>query len=149
MITITEILGTASDPQIASRLHELEHAQKVEILVLPQGDMQRRRFRARTDKGTDIAIALGPHQQLCDGTVLGLEDGRAIIVRSEALQWLRITTRDLDAAFEAGYYAGNHHWRVRFEPGALLVAIEGPKEHYMSPFEHLVKSNRLSVSNNE
>ena len=36
-------------------------------------------MRGRTDKGTDIAIALGRDQQLTDGSVLLLDEDRAIV----------------------------------------------------------------------
>ena len=58
MITITQILGTASDPSLADRLHHLEHDDRVETLVVGEEDSLRRRLRGKTDKGTDVAIAL-------------------------------------------------------------------------------------------
>ena len=79
-----------------------------------------------TDKGTEVVVALDRSEQLADGAVLSLESDRAIVVRMTEERWLRITPRDLDCALETGYFAGNLHWRVRFEPGAILVAIEGP-----------------------
>ena len=48
------------------------------------------------------------------------------------------------AALEAGYCAGNHHWKVRFEPGALLIATQGPAEHYVDRLEHLVKAGLIA-----
>ena len=47
-------------------------------------------------------------------------------------------------ALEAGYCAGNHHWKVRFEPDALLIATQGPAEHYVERLEHLVTSGRIA-----
>ena len=58
MITITGIVGTASDPRFAERLHHLEHEDRVETLVVGEEDSSRRRLRGTTDKGTDVAIAL-------------------------------------------------------------------------------------------
>jgi len=126
MITITGILGTASDPSLADKLHHLEHDDRVEVLVVGEDDSLRRRLRSKTDKGTDVAIALGSSDQLVDGAVLLLEETRAIVLRKAEQRWLRITPRDVDAALEAGFCAGNHHWKVRFEYGSLLIAMEGP-----------------------
>jgi urease accessory protein len=144
MITITGILGTASDPSLADRLHHLEHDDRVEILVVGNEDTSRRRLRGKTDKGTDVAIALERSDQLVDGAVLLLEETRAIVLRKAEQRWLRLTPRDADAALEAGYCAGNHHWKVRFEPGALLIATQGPAEQYVDRLEHLVKSGRIA-----
>jgi urease accessory protein len=146
VITITEILGTASDPLLADRLHNLEHDGRVEILVVSEDDSLRRRLRGKTDKGTDIAIALERNDQLIDGAVLLLDDTRAIVLRKAKQRWLRLTPLDNDAALEAGYCAGNHHWKVNFEPGALLVAMQGPAEHYLSRLEALLKAGRIKWS---
>jgi urease accessory protein len=144
MITITGILGTASDPSLADRLHHLEHDDRVEILVVGDEDTSRRRLRGKTDKGTAVAIALERSDELVDGAVLLLEETRAIVLRKAEQRWLRLTPRDADAALEAGYCAGNHHWKVRFEPGALLIATQGPAEHYVDRLEHLVEAGRIA-----
>ena len=107
-------------------------------------DTSRRRLRGKTDKGTDVAIALERSGELVDGAVLLLEDTRAIVLRKAEQRWLRLTPRDADAALEAGYCAGNHHWKVRFEPGALLIATQGPAEHYVDRLEHLVAAGRIA-----
>lgn len=144
MITITGIVGTASDPRLAGRLHHLEHDDRVEILVVGEEDASRRRLRGKTDKGTDVAIALERGGELVDGAVLLLEDTRAIVLRKTEQRWLRLTPRDVDAAIEAGYCAGNHHWKVLFEPGTLLVATQGPAEHYVDRLKHLVAAGRIA-----
>ena len=74
MITITAIVGTASDPSLADRLHHLDHDDRVEILVIGEEDASRRRLRGTTDKGTDVAIALERGDELVDGAVLLLDD---------------------------------------------------------------------------
>jgi urease accessory protein len=143
MITITGILGTASDPRFAAALHHLDHDDRVETLVVGEEDSARRRFRGTTDKGTDVAIALERSGELVDGAVLLLEESRAIVLRKAEQRWLRVTPRDADAALEAGYCAGNHHWKVRFEPGALLIATQGPTEHYVERLGPLGASGRI------
>ena len=144
MMTITAIVGTAGDPALAERLHRLEHDDRVEILVVGEEDAARRRLRGTTDKGTEIAIALAPGERLVDGAVLLLDATRAIVLRTAEPRWLRITPRDADAALEAGYCAGNHHWKVKFEPGALLIATQGPAQHYVDRLEPLVRSGRIA-----
>ncbi len=149
MITVTRILGTASEPALAERLHRLEHEDRVELLVIDRDDTPRRRLRGKTDKGTEIAIALARSDRLVDGAVLLLDEARAVVLRVTQERWLRIAPRDADAALEAGYCAGNHHWRVRFEPGALLVATQGPVEHYLARLEPLLSTSKIEVKSDE
>ncbi|MEE8534438.1 MAG: urease accessory protein UreE [Kiloniellales bacterium] len=135
--TITRILGFASEPELAERLHALDHAGRVEILPLEQQDVHRRRLRATTDRGTECLVALPRDQVLGDGAVLVLEDERAIVVRLTEERWLALVPRDAVAALELGYFAGNLHWRVRFDGPRLLIALEGPEDDYLvrlSPF---------------
>ncbi len=149
MITVTRILGIASEPALADRLHHLAHSDRVEVLVVDRDDALRRRLRGKTDKGTDIAIALERGDRLTDGAVLILDDARAVVLRVAQERWLRIKPRDSDAALDAGYCAGNNHWRVRFEPGALLVAMQGPAEHYVARLDHLLKAGKIEVQCDE
>jgi urease accessory protein len=149
MITVTKILGAASEPSVADRLHHLEHEDRVELLVVDRDDTLRRRLRGKTDKGTDIAIALDRSGQLADGAVLLLDEARAVVLRVTEQRWLRIAAKDADAALEAGYCAGNQHWRVRFEPGALLVAMQGPVEHYLARLEPLLRAGKIEVTEDD
>lgn len=149
MITATKIVGTASEPAIAERLHELEHRNQLEILVIDRENAPRRRLRARTDKGTEVAIALSRDEMLGHGTVVLLDDERAIIVHMKEEGWLRLQPRDAEAALELGYSAGNHHWRVRFAAGSLLVAVQDPVEHYLARLSDLTKDGRIKIVGNE
>jgi urease accessory protein len=129
---LTEIIGSATDPDIGERLHALSHEGRVEILSLGPDDMKRHRFRAVTDRGTECAVALPRDRALGNGAVLLLTDERAIVVRLSAQPWLRLRPRDAAAALELGYAAGNMHWRVRFDAGDLLVALEGERAAYLA-----------------
>jgi urease accessory protein len=149
VITVTKILGTASEPAIAGRLHDLHHDRRVETLYVDRDDTLRRRLRRATDKGTEIAVALDRSEQLVDGAVLVLDDTRAVVVRMTRERWLRVVPRDLDAALEAGYFIGNLHWRVRHEAGALLVAMEGPADHYIARLDPLIKRGLIGTSPDE
>lgn len=146
-VRITKICGFASEPVLAERLHDIGHKDGVEYLVLAREDVHRRRLRARTDRGTDCLIALPRDQSLGDGAVLLLEEARAVVVRLAEERWLPLDTRDKATALEVGYFAGNLHWRVRFEGERLLVALEGPEEDYLARLQPLLDDERVSVGN--
>jgi len=145
VLTVTAIIGQASDPRLAERLHELSHAGGLEVLTVDRDDTLRRRLRGVTDKGTEVAVALDRSEALSDGAVLLLDRDRAIVVRMSREDWLRVLPRDTDSALEAGYFIGNLHWRVRFEPGAILVALEGPESHYAGRLAHLTMQGKIRV----
>jgi len=142
MLTLTTILGLATDEALHERLHRLEHRDAVETITLDRHDMQRHRLRATTDKGTACAIALPRTVALEDGAVLLLDEGRAVVVRAAEQRWLRLVPRDAAAALELGYHAGNMHWRVHFEAGVLAVALEGPEASYLARLEGFLGDGR-------
>ncbi len=142
MLKLTAITGLAGEPVLRERLHALEHDDAVETIVLEPRDMARHRLRATTDKGTACAIALPRDITLEDGAVLLLEGDRAIVVRSAVQRWLALEPRDAAAALELGYHAGNLHWRVHFEHGRLMVALEGPEATYLERLTGFLEDGR-------
>ncbi len=134
-LLLTEILGALTDPDLHEALHRLEHRDQVDSLTIEPADLARRRMRITSAKGRDCALALPRSQKLFNGAVLALEADWALVVRVSEERWLRLRPRDAAAALELGYHAGNLHWRVRFEAGDLLVALEGPEETYLARLE--------------
>ena len=148
MLKFQRILGAATDPAIAARLHRLGHDGKVEYLTLSSEDTQRHRMRASTDAGTECAVVLERSQQLFNGAVLMLNDERAVVVRMRETQWLTLTPRDIAAALELGYFAGNMHWAVRFEGAWLRIALQGPLAPYLERLQPFMQDGRARQINN-
>ena len=119
VLHLNRIVGNSSSGELAEKLHRLSHDGQLEEIRLSAADAARKRLRVETDKGTDCAIALNRDTNLENGSVLLLEDDRAIVVRMLETTWLRIQPRDSEAALELGYFTGNLHWRVRFDGDVL------------------------------
>lgn len=134
------------DPELSGKLHDLEHRDAVDIVVIPSSDLSRRRLRAMTHRGIELAIALPRDQKLYDGAVLILNDDHAVVVKAATERWLRLEPASTADAVELGYHAGNLHWRVRFEDASLLVALEGRPEDYVARIEPMIAGNRVQVS---
>ena len=145
MLRLTRILGNATEPEFAERLHALEHDGRVETITLDAADTARKRLRVATDKGTDCAVAIARSDRLANGAVLLLEDDRAVVVRMRETVWLALSPRDLAAALDLGYFCGNLHWRVRFEGAVLKVALDGPRETYIARLAQHLADGRASI----
>ena len=143
-VTIREVLGYASDPKFSEQLHNLEHHNQVERIILQREDTLRRRLRISSDQGTECLISIPRDQQLSDGAVLLLEESRAIVVRMSEEEWLTLVPIDVAAAVELGYFSGNLHWRVRFEGNYLKVALEGPEDSYLDRLKPFFESGRVT-----
>ena len=149
MIQISEILGHSQDPNLSSQLHELSHQNKVEYIVLDHANLQRRRFRTKTDKGTDCAISISRDNKLSNGAVLVLENDLAIVVKMADDQWLSLKPKDLSTAIELGYFAGNMHWRVKFEKERLDIAIDSPEEIYLDRLKDFLNEKKITRINHD
>lgn len=145
-LRVSHVLGSRLNPAFHDRIHALEHHGAVDVVVVHQVDLARRRFLATSRKGVELAIALPREERLFDGAILLLEESRAIIVRSETERWLRLEPSSIADAIELGYQAGNLHWRVRFDGDVLLVPLEGRPEDYAARLEDLVSSGRIKMS---
>lgn len=143
MLILDRIVGQASDPALADRLHDLSHAGQVEILSLSASDIQRHRLRLASDRGTDCAIRLERHQQLRNGSVLMLDGQRAVVVQMEDIRYLDLQPRDAAAALELGYFAGNMHWAVRFAGGTLQIPLNGPEADYLERLAPMMEDGRV------
>jgi urease accessory protein len=143
MRVIASVIGSRLDPVLAARLHDLEHRGQLDVLTVSPADMARRRFRARTEAGIEVAIALPRDQHLVDGAVLHLADDCALLVRTQPQAWVRFEPVALAEAIELGFHAGHLHWRVQFDGPALLVALEGPLEDYLNRLAPLLAGGRV------
>ncbi|KPX89534.1 Urease accessory protein UreE [Pseudomonas amygdali pv. mori] len=143
MLILDRILGQASDPALADRLHDLSHAGQVETLSLSGSDIQRHRLRLASDQGTDCAIRLERHQQLRNGSVLMLDSQRAIVVQMQDQEYLDLLPRDAAAALELGYFAGNMHWAVRFAGDILQIPLNGTQADYLERLAPMLADGRV------
>ncbi|CAE6785936.1 MULTISPECIES: urease accessory protein UreE [Paraburkholderia] len=147
MITYTSIIGSAAEPRIADLLHSLEHHGRVDYVTLAADDIKRHRLRARTQRGDECGIALDRDMHLFDGAVLRLDRDAALVVRTEDTRWLRLAPRDAAAALELGYFAGNMHWKVRFDRGALEIAVKGALDDYLQRLAPMLADQRIRLAN--
>ncbi|MDW3094563.1 MAG: urease accessory protein UreE [Gammaproteobacteria bacterium] len=149
MIEINSILGHTHDSKLSDQLHDLAHNNQVEYISLDHANLQRRRFRAKTNKGTDCAITISRDEKLSNGAVLVLDENRAIVVKMVDDQWLSLRPKDLSAAIELGYFAGNMHWRVKFDNQHLNVALDNPEEIYLERLKEFFDNNKITRINHD
>jgi urease accessory protein len=143
ILLLERVIGLASEPHVARDLHRIEHQAGVEYIFLSVEDTQRHRLRVKTDRGTDCAIALSRDQHLQDGAVLLLERDRAVVVRMQNAAWLQLKPRDIAAALELGYFAGNMHWKVEFDQERLRVAVQSGTLFYLDRLAAFFRDGRV------
>ncbi len=144
-VDVNAIIGHRLEPALIEALHRLEHDGALETVTVATADLARRRLRATGDQGTEYRIALPRDRPLFDGAVLALGANRGAVLRVEGERWLRLHPPSPADALELGYCAGNLHWRVRFDTGDLLVALEAPRNAYLARIERATGTRRDRV----
>lgn len=129
-LVLSDVLGQAADPKWRDRLHDADHAGRLETIRVTRTDAQRRRMRLETDRGRDVALALPREAALFDGAVLHWSDALAIVARIDGGPRLRLTPADAASALRLGYFCGNLHWKADFADGAVEIVMDGPEDGY-------------------
>jgi urease accessory protein UreE len=60
-----------------------------------------------------------------------------------------LAPRDVAAALELGYHAGNSHWTVRFDGSVMRIALEGPEQSYLDRLAALFDTHRVTKVNGD
>jgi len=149
MLRLTRVLGSAAEPAIADRLHDLAHDEKIEYITLGEAETARRHFRARTHVGTECAVVLSRSERLENGAVLLLEAERAVVVRLATPRFLKVRAVDAAAALQLGYFAGNMHWKVAFSGSTLSIQLDGAEADYLARLEGFIAGGRAHVVQGE
>jgi urease accessory protein len=122
VLHVREILGDSREARFAGRA--------IERLPVACTDASKRRLRASTDAGTDVAVDLERGSYLRDGAVLA-DDGERIVVverRPEEAMIVRFPAALegqslLAQAVRLGHAFGNQHVPLEIEDGRVLVPI--------------------------
>ena len=81
--------------------------------------------------------------------MLLLEEARAIVVRALPERWITLEPPDVAAALELGYFAGNMHWRVRFDGSRLRIGVEEDESFYLERLGPLLAAWRINRLDND
>lgn len=130
MILIESVLGNVQEPVWKQRLD----SSRIDWLVLDQWEAQKNRFRKRTAKDTEIAIALDRNTHLHDGDILVWDkaNASAIAVKTELKPVMVIDLsavaaqsplRILRTCLELGHALGNQHWPAVVKGDKMFVPL--------------------------
>ena len=142
MQVFTEILGNAHSPEWKEKLASAE----IENLFLDQWTAQKSRFLAKSDKGTEYAVALKRHSQIVDGDIVAFdpETNTAVLLRLNLSEVLVIdlghlagrTPEDIiRISVELGHAIGNQHWPAVVKGTKVYVPLTVDKKVMMSVLE--------------
>lgn len=145
METFREVVGHHADEALHDRLHRIERAGGVVRLSVATRDLGRRRFRVTGSDGKDYGIALSRDEQLRSGTVLYIDESRAVVVEADEGEKLVFQAETLEGGIQLGWHAGHLHWRVRMEGSQMTVLLDAPAEDYLARIRGWVADGHIRV----
>lgn len=142
---IDRVLGNTSDNKFTEVLSVVESGGQIDYLFVDSANVSRRRFRAATQNGEECIVALSGDRRLTDGDIVLLDHGRAVIVRVDSQEWMRVIPADVSTALRLGHLAGHLHWVVRFDAASLLVALEDDPTVYIERLSEYVEAEMCNI----
>lgn len=131
METFHSIVGHHSDAAIHDELHRRQRDGTLVTLSVRTADLGRRRFKAVGSDGNTYGVALSRDDVLRDGSVLVLDDVRAVVIEGDEGETLALRAATLTGGIQLGWHAGHLHWRVRMEGDTMTVLLDGPADEYL------------------
>jgi urease accessory protein len=146
METFHGIVGHHSDEAIHDRLHALDAQGRVARIAVSKASMGRRRFRAFDSNGVEYGIALARTDLLRDGSVLFIDDERAVVIEGDDGETLDVRALTTQGAIQLGWHAGHLHWRVRFGADDIMtVLLDGPRDDYEARIREWLDNGSMEI----
>lgn len=146
METFRAIVGHHADESIHDRLHALETAGRLVLLVVPAKELGRRRFKATGSDGREYGIALERSVSLRDGSVLALDDERAVVIEADEGATLELRAVTLEGGIQLGWHAGHLHWRVRMTDDRMTVLLDAPRDEVLVRIAPWIEAGAIEVT---
>jgi urease accessory protein len=132
MERIDGVVGNVhTDDDLAARFEAHEAAGTLERVVLEVENRRRSRFRATTERGTEVGVVLD-RPAVSSGDVLLDTAERMFVVAFEPLEALAISlpvasSEAMAAAVKLGHRVGNQHWDLAVEDGIVYVPLSADR----------------------
>ena len=124
MLTVTSISGNIFHDKRYEALGE-----DCERLCMSRSDLEKTRIRKRTDKGTDVGLALEAGHTLNHGDVLS-DENKTIIVEQlpESVIAVRLKSDRVDRLVLLGHIIGNRHRPISIKDNMVYFPIQTSSE---------------------
>ena len=142
MIAISSVIGNIfQDKDLAYQFEKIQKTMACEILKFSRSELDKKRFRKQTDKGTDIGCILDSEKKLQNGDVLYSNPEKFIMIEQIPEKVISIKIKKIEANSEEilvklGHIIGNRHRPIQIEKnGEIIFPILSNSE--LETFENL------------
>ena len=154
MLTINSIIGNIfQDPHLRDKFKKLSSTEKCEKIRISRIELEKNRFRRKTDKGTDVGIVMELERKLHNGDVLLDELDKFVIIEQMPEKVISISVRgDLNEVKRIlpviGHIIGNRHRPIQIDDDGTIyfpVMAESEMETFSNLFGNLVNHIDINI----
>ncbi len=113
---VKEVLGNLQNGDISGK--------RIERVYLEWFELDKRRLRKVTDRGTEVGIAMDGPRRLQDGDILYDEEQTLIVVEVLAAEAIVLMPKTMKEMAQVCYQLGNRHASVFLDEGQVLVPFD-------------------------
>ena len=137
MLIVNTVLGNIyKDDQLAKKIEDSKEQGKFRRLLLSRIEMEKSRFRKKTDDGFDIGFVLEPGTKLQHGDVISESDESILIEQlPEKILTVKFKQNDKNLFLLVGHIIGNRHRPISIRNETISFPIHDNSE--MELFERL------------
>lgn len=114
---------------LKGRYDEMLAENAVEKIAISRAESEHLRMRKRTDRGTDVALAMPAGTRLRHGDVVSLSDKMIVIaIQPEKVAVVRLKNGDARTAVLVGHAIGNLHRPIKVEGDSITLPVQSDGE---------------------
>lgn len=127
MIAISSVIGNIfQDKDLADHFEKIQKTMACEILKFSRSELDKKRFRKQTDKGTDVGCILDSEEKLHNGDVLFSNPEKFIVIEQTPEKIVSIKlkkTKDNseEILVKLGHIIGNRHRPIQIEKSGEII----------------------------
>ncbi len=127
MIAISSVIGNIfQDKELADRFEKLQKTMTCEVLKFSRSELDKRRFRKQTDKGTDIGCILESENKLQNGDVMYSNPEKFIVIEQIPEKVISIKIKKIEAnsdeiLVKLGHIIGNRHRPIQIDKNGQII----------------------------
>ena len=127
MIAISSIIGNIfQDKDLADQFEKIQKTMACEVLKFSRSELDKKRFRKQTNKGTDVGCILDSEKKLQNGDVLYSNPEKFIIIEQIPEKVISIKIKKIETNSEGilvklGHIIGNRHRPIQIDKNGEII----------------------------
>ena len=154
MITVSSVVGNVFHDKILSeKFQKLKTSQNCELIEITRSELDKKRLRRKTNKGTDVGVLIDPSKTLHNGDVLISNPEKFIVIKQSPEKVIFVKTKKDSKNHDKilvtlGHVIGNRHRPIQIDKeGNVIFPIHSDSEYevFKQLFSKIIDQIELKI----